>query len=337
MIVADRPEATDATLTPPSSEAPASARADAAPADSGAAGAFPPLPHPHDATGAPRRIGVEIEFTGLTERRAAGLLAAAYGGQVEEEDPFAFHLTGSVLGRISVERDMRHIHPHRRHRHPAPWLRPPASTLVGALVGGLVPRELVTQPLLPESLPVLDSAVARLRAAGAKGEGATLAGSLGLHFNIAPPDLSADTLLAFLRAYLLLEEELRAAIFTTPLLRWHAPEPFAPAYRRHVLAPDYAPDMEAFARDYLDANPTRKRGLDLLPVLLDRLGERVAGRITDKVTARPVLHYRLPVAHIGRTGWGLGADWGRWLVVERLAADPQRLATLAAERLDAPR
>lgn len=336
MIVAETREATDANLKPPTSEALDRARADAMPADSGTASPFAALPQPHDAIGSPRRIGVEIEFTGLSERRAAGLLASIYGGQVEEEDPYAFHVTGSALGRLSVERDMRHIHPHRRHRHPAPWLRPPASTLVGALVGGVVPRELVTEPLLPEALPILDGAVARLRAAGAAGDGATLAGSLGLHFNIAPPDLSVGTLLSFLRAYVLLEDALRAAIFTTPLLRWHAPEPFPTAYRRHVLAPDYAPDLESFAGDYLDANPTRKRGLDLLPLLLDRLGERVGRRISDKVTARPVLHYRLPVAHMGRAGWGLTAEWERWLAVERLATDPERLAAQAAERLAAP-
>ncbi|MBS9477177.1 amidoligase family protein [Ancylobacter radicis] len=288
--------------------------------------AFSPLPCPDDATGQPRRVGVEVEFTGLSERRAAGVLAGHLGGRVEEEDPFAFHLVGSALGRISIERDLRHIHPHRPYRHPAPWLRPPVSTLVGACLGAIVPREMVTEPLPREALPQVDAVLDALRTAGARGDGATLAGSLGLHLNIAPPDHRVETLLALLRAYLLREEALRADILRGALVRFHAPEPFPAAYRRQVLDPSYAPDLGGLCEDYLAANPTRKRGLDLLPLFLELLGDRVAPRITDKVKPRPVLHYRLPVAHVGVAGWSLAADWNRWVAVERLAGDAPALA-----------
>lgn len=295
--------------------------------------AFDALPRPLDSAGRPRRVGIEVEFTGLSERRAAGVLAAHLGGRVEEEDPFAFHLLDSALGRISVERDLRHIHPHRPYRHPAPWLRPPASTLVAVSLGPIIPRELVTEPLPPEDLPSVDAALARLQAAGAGGDRATLAGSLGLHLNIVPPDPAPATILALLRAYLLLEDELRGEILQSGLARLYAPEPFPAAYRRHVLDPAYAPDLPTLCDDYLAANPTRKRGLDMLPLFLELLGERVAGRITDKVKPRPVLHYRLPVARLGVPGWSLAGDWNRWVRVERLAADPEALAARTARAL----
>jgi len=259
-------------------------------------------------------------------------LAGALGGQVEEEDPHAFHLVGSTLGRLCIERDLRHIHPRRTAGHPAPWLRPPASTWVGALVGGLVPRELVTEPLEPTRFGEVDRAVALLRAAGARGAGVTAFGSLGLHFNVQPASLAPEALLATLKAYLVLEDWLRGRTLRSRALRVFGPPPFPAAYRAQVLAPDYWPDLPMLADDYLAANPTRRRGLDLLPLLLEMLGARIAGRIVDKVKPRAVLHYRLPVAYAGQPGWSLAGDWDGWIEVERLAADGERLARLAARR-----
>ena len=63
--------------------------------------------------GRPRLVGVEIEFTRLSEHKAAGCLRALLGGTVEEEDPHAFQLRGSRLGDIGIELDMRHVHPGR--------------------------------------------------------------------------------------------------------------------------------------------------------------------------------------------------------------------------------
>ena len=108
------------------------------------------------------------------------------------------------------------------------------------------------------------------------------------------------------------------------------PAPYPAGYVRRVVAPDYRPDLARLADDYLAANPTRDRGLDLLPVLLHLDGARVWARLPrEKVGARPVLHYRLPRAHVGEPGWGIGPDWDRWAAVERLAADRGRLAALA--------
>lgn len=291
---------------------------------------FAPLPQPLDAAGRVRRVGIEVEFTGLSERQAVAVLANHLGGQVEEEDPFAFHLLGSRLGRISVERDLRHIHPNRPYRHPAPWLRPPFSTWAAACLGGIIPRELVTEPLAPDDFPAVDAALGALHRARAGGDGATLAGSLGLHLNIVPADPAPATILGLLRAYLVLEDDLRRSILRSPLERFHAPEPFPAAYRRLVLDPAYRPDLHGLCDDYLASNPTRKRGLDLLPLFLELLGDRVAGRITDKVKPRPVLHYRLPVARLGVASWSLAEDWNRWVEVERLATDEKALAARAA-------
>ena len=291
--------------------------------------AFLPLPVPLTLGGQPRRVGVEVEFTRLSERRAAEILMREAGGTLREEDPHAFHVVGSRLGDLCVELDMRHAHPHR-DGHPMPRLRPHAR-LIGAALRPFVPRELVTGPLLPADLGQIDALVHALREEGAAGDGATVLGSLGLHFNIVPASLEPSALLAVLRAFLVSESQLRAQGLAG-LSRLHAPPLYPQDYVDKVLGPGYRPDLEALCDDYVGANPTRQRSLDLLPLFLELFPERVAPRISGKVKPRAVLHYRLPVARVGRPGWSLAEDWNRWVEVERLAADPSRLAAAVARR-----
>ena len=61
-----------------------------------------------------RRVGVEIKFARLSARQAAKALAMELGGTVIKEDHHAFVVQGTRLGDITVELDLRHIHPQRR-------------------------------------------------------------------------------------------------------------------------------------------------------------------------------------------------------------------------------
>ena len=143
-------------------------------------------------------------------------------------------------------------------------------------------------------------------------------------------DLTVGTILAHLRAFMLLDPWLRATSFATRIQRVAAPPDFPDDYTRLVLSPDYRPDLAGFADDYLAANPSRDRALDLLPLLLHLDAQRVRRLLPrEKISARAVFHYRLPQAHVGDEGWSIAADWNRWVAVERLAADPERLAELS--------
>jgi hypothetical protein len=290
-----------------------------------------------DPRGATRRVGVEVEFTGLGARAAALALAAGLGGaEVEEEDPHAFRVRGTRLGDLAVELDLRHAHP-RAHADTLPLrLGLRAAAWLGSALGPFVPRELVTAPLPAARLAEVDGAVDVLRRAGARGRGTTWLGSLGLHLNVDPPGLDAGTLAASLKAFLLLEPRLRReAVGDAP--RWRPaflPAPFPAGYVRLVVAPGYRPDLAGLASDYLAANPTRDRALDLLPVLLHLDPARVRALLPrEKIGARPALHYRLPRARVGEPGWGVAPAWNGWAAVERLAGDPDRLAALARARL----
>src|SRR3954463_16744587 len=94
--------------------------------------------------------------------------------------------------------------------------------------------------------------------------------------------------------------------------------------------------MARFTDDYLTHNPTRNRPLDMLPLLafnVPGLMER-PGLAGQKVRPRPTFHYRLPDSSIDEDGWSIAEEWGRWVLVERLADDPTLAARFAREYLN---
>jgi len=290
--------------------------------------AFQPLPDP-----VPERlVGVEAEFMGPSARRAARALAAGVGGEVVAEDAHAFAVRGSELGGdLAVELDLRYAHPQRHGMTLPVRIGPKAAAGLGWLVSGAVPRELIVPPLPAERLGEVDRILGLLRAAGAHGRGATLFGSLGLHFNIDAPAADPGRITAVMLAFGLMESRLRREIADGQRrLERHLPPPYPPDFLHRIAAPGYRPDQAGLIDDYLAANPTRDRGLDLLPLLLSLDPARVRAKLPyEKIAARPVFHYRLPQAHPGEAGWSIAPDWNRWVAVERLAADGERLAATA--------
>jgi hypothetical protein len=195
------------------------------------------------------------------------------------------------------------------------------------LVAPFVPRELVTAPIPIARLGEVDEAVASLRSAGASGRGAVALDSLSLHFNIDPPSLDARTITAFLKAFLSAEVRLRQeTVGGSMRLALVLPPDYPQDYRERVLAPDYWPDLKTLTADYLKSNPTRKRALDLLPLLAHLNEKQVRGALPhEKIGPRPVFHFRLPQAHVGDPDWGILRDWERWVSVENLALEQRAL------------
>jgi hypothetical protein len=274
------------------------------------------------ADGMARRAGVEVEFLGPNARAAAAALARDLGGTIEFEDPHAFSILGTRLGDLAVEMDLRHVHS-ARHPDLSFRLGPRGSALLGSLASPLIPRELVTAPIPFDLLPGVDDALASLRSVGARGSGALFLASLGLHFNIDPPSLDPITLMAFLKAFLVLSDALRRRTARgSPRLLFALPPDYPQAYKERVLAPDYWPSLPDLTADYLAANPTRKRALDLLPVLAYLREEQVRSALPkEKIGRRPAFHYRLPHAHLSEPGWSILPDWSGWLAVEQVAAE----------------
>ncbi|MGQ9368757.1 amidoligase family protein [Azospirillum sp. ST 5-10] len=284
--------------------------------------------------GSPRRVGVELEFADLDAPAAARLVRALYGGTIETEDPHRCRVRGTRLGDFTVELDMQAAHKKPELPDVAPdkldtvldRLRP----LWGSIGSLVMPFEIAAPPIPIERLAELDRLVAALRDAGASGTEASPLFAFGLHFNPEVADTGADYVLDHLKAFLLLGPWLRAAIRVDPTRRLTGyvasfPVPFA----AQVVDPAYRPDLPTLIADYLDANPSRNRELDLLPLFAHLAPEVLAARVDDPhVRARPTFHYRLPNARIGDTAWSLAAEWNRWVAVEELAADRERLDRL---------
>ncbi|MGF9758727.1 amidoligase family protein [Microvirga sp. 0TCS3.31] len=274
------------------------------------------------ADGSVRRVGVEVEFLGPSVRAAAGALARDLGGFVEPEDPHAIKVRGTRIGDLSVELDLRHIHP-ARHPDLDVGLGRRGAAVLGALVSPVVPRELITAPIPAAQLGEVDKALASLRSVGARGRGVIFLNSLSLHFNIDPPSLDARTLTAFLKAFLVVSDDLRRQTARGSLrFALALPPDYPKSYKERVLAPDYWPSLPDFTADYLAANPTRQRALDLLPVLTYLNEAQVRQALPrEKIGPRPVFHYRLPHAYLSDPDWSILPDWYGWLKVERLAAE----------------
>jgi hypothetical protein len=294
--------------------------------------ALPPILH--NGEGRVRTVGVEVEFVGPSAEKTVQALREALGGDITEEDPHAFALKGSAIGDLSVELDSRILHPSKHGEAKGGVLQKLASWF-GFAASYLVPCELVTAPTPVDRLHELNRILTVLRELGAKGTQDAPFYAFGLHFNPEIPRQDAATVVAFMKSFVLLNSWLRREVApdTTRDLLGFA-DPFPPDYIRKVVSSDYWPDIPAFIDDYLEANPTRNRDLDMLPLLHHLDAKRVRAALpNEKINGRPTFHYRLPDARVSDPGWSMAPDWNRWVAVERLAADRDKLDAVGSTYL----
>lgn len=297
-------------------------------------------PCPLNAAGDIRSVGLEVELGGLSLERALEVVQGSVGGTVEIRS----RTEGSVQspwGRFKVEydhsmlRDRSYLKPLERLGLMDADSADAVEDSVLRVAAEIVPIEIVSPPLRWDRLGELDPLWSALRQAGAEDTHDSPLYAFGLHLNPETPSTDSATLLAFMRAFLLLEDWLASAS-RVALTRRISPfiRPFPEEYRRLILQPDY--DERAFVDDYLTFSPTRNRPLDMAPLLLHVFGPRILERVEEAplVKPRPTFHYRMPNSEIAAPGWTPARDWNRWLVVEQLAHQRAQLEQLAREYLD---
>ena len=288
---------------------------------------FAPLPRMRTADGHDRRVGVEIEFAGLTEKETAQLAADRLGGKVEREGGHRLVVSGTELGKIEVELDTAL----------KDWGGNPLVDAGLDAARGLIPVEIVTEPLDWPGLGRLDTFREALREAGAIGtyNGALL--GFGVHFNIAVvgerDPYTARTILAFG----LLEDWLRSRSpidATRRLMPFVEPWPSTFVERLSKDAP--APSMDTIRKAYAEHCDSRNYALDLLPLFksADPAGFETLFSDQTNTKGRPAFHYRLPDSRIDEEDWTLAREWERWCSVENLADRPDLLADLASDYRD---
>lgn len=291
-------------------------------------------PEPRTPAGDLRRVGVEIEFAGLDVPDAARLVGDLFGGDIEDAGANRRRVTGTGWGDFTVELDAQILQDGPDGKDAVAKPDGAALEALGKTVAGIVPVEIVAPPIPWPELGRLADLTDGLRAAGGRGTADNPLYGFGLHLNPEVAHEDADYILAMLRAYMVLSEGLREEIGVDPTRRLLPYiEDFPDVYVAQVLDPDYRPGQAALIADYIAANPTRNRALDMLPLFRHLDEEAVTSRLDDAslVKARPTFHYRLPDCDLSDPDWSPVTEWNRWVEVEELAADGGRLAAIAAE------
>lgn len=294
-----------------------------------------PPPWETTASGDLRRVGVEIEMIGPSVEDIARVVAGAVGGELRPISRDEIEVETSEGAPWRVELDQEFLKRRSREQEDADEPADPSwsvsewvEELVRAGAAAIVPVEVVSPPIPFPKLAGVQELITALREQGARGTRSALAYAFGMQLNLEMPRLDASTVLAYLRSFSCLYEWLvreSRVDLTRRLTRYAAS--FPTDYVRRIIDPAYSPTIEQLIDDYLESNATRNRALDLLPLFTELDEERVRRVVEDpRVKSRPALHYRLPNSEIDDPAWGVHLAWDDWLEVERLAADPDRLA-----------
>lgn len=276
-----------------------------------------------------RRVGFEIEFTGLTIGNVIQILKDVFGGELDRKSAVEYILQTPEYGKFKVELDWEFL----------------KSTALDAKINddghewvdflhqialSVVPVEIVSPPFPLDKLEQLDKLIPALRNAGAKGTDDSVVAAFGVHINPELPSLDVQTVHRYLQAFGLLQwwlneaHDVNLARKISPYIQLYSEE-----YVELLLDKTYQ-DMSDLIDDYLVHNPSRNRALDMLPLFAFIDQQRVHNTVSDsKVNQRPTFHYRLPDCLIENTHWSFATSWNIWHLVEVLAADPTELDFLS--------
>ncbi|WP_299200585.1 amidoligase family protein [uncultured Amphritea sp.] len=286
-----------------------------------------------NAEGAERRVGFELEFSGLTLQQTSDIVKKTLGATLQSATAAEHKLHAQGLGDFNIELDWNYL---KQKAATAGEENRELLDLISDAASLLVPIEVVCPPIPLSRLSALDQLVTALRNAGAIGTEESIIAAYGVHINAEIPRLDAANLYAYLRAFSLLQwwlveaHEVNTSRKISPYIDLY-PEKYV---IKLISGPP--PDMDTLFSDYLKHNGSRNRALDLLPLLAVIDENKVRSRVDDpKINARPTFHYRLPNCNIEHPDWSLALSWNTWWIIEQLAASPELLDKLSRAFLEA--
>lgn len=281
-----------------------------------------------------RRVGVEVEISGLSYEKLVALTARLLDGEARQTSRYVSSVT-TPLGEFLIELDSDPIKEmdlkDQRLPESIRELGGHAMDIIDAAAERIVPLEIVSPPIPFTRLEAIETLCNELREAGALGSREAIVYAFGLQLNPELPDLKPATLVNYFRAFATLYDWLKSRHqldlsrkFTSYI------EPWDSDYIDLLLKDDYEPDQRQLMEDYLRTNPTRNRALDLLPLFSYLDDELLRKHVEDRrIKSRPTLHYRLPDCDIDNPEWHFSTVWNDWVVLEQLVANAADLKELA--------
>ncbi|MDO6823660.1 amidoligase family protein [Marinobacter sp. 1_MG-2023] len=285
--------------------------------------------------GKERRVGVEIELSGLGYEQLVSIVAELLDGTPTLESRYVSKLQTS-MGDFIIELDSEQVKEFDLTDDRVPEvlreLGGQAMEVIDAAAERIVPLEIVSPPLPFSEIQQIEYLVKELREAGALGSREAIYFAFGLQLNPELPDLTPATLIRYFQAFAVLYDWLKAH-HQLDISRKFTPyiEPWSSRYTDLLVTEGYSPDQHQMMVDYLESNPTRNRALDLLPLFAHLDKPLLDQYVKDpRIKSRPTLHYRLPDCDIDNPEWNFSSVWNDWVVVEQIANNADDLAELRA-------
>ncbi|MEC8066660.1 MAG: amidoligase family protein [Pseudomonadota bacterium] len=287
-----------------------------------------------------RKLGLEYEYSDLPLDETCKLIQNLFGGEISCINNSVYEVEGTKLGTFKVELDALPVQKlseqnkkiqTKSKQSLVEEFQVKAGAGVEEFSTFFTPFEIVTPPIEMTDLEQMKKLEDALREHNAAGTKSSFKYAFGLHLNPEVYDDSAQSIVAHLQSFLMLEPWLiknHNIDFSRKLTSFI--DPFPKKYIKHVLREDYQPNMDQLIDDYHAQNPTRNRSLDLTPLLCFINEERVRNLYgeKEKINKRPTFHYRLPNCEIGQKNWSFKHELELWLKVENLAHNQKCLKQL---------
>ncbi len=310
---------------------------------------FKQPPQVYNHQGKIRTVGFELEYSNLGIEESINIIQDLYGGEIQQEARFKRHVINTSLGDFTVEFDLTLLTEKGYRKLLDPFnirleevklgsgtLEEEVETVLESIVGKIFPYEIACPPVPVTELNKLEPLRDALFRNRAEGTQAFITNAFGTHINVETPDLDCETLLRYLKSFLLLYPWLIEK-GKTDFARKVSPfiDPYPGIYIKKILDKNYAPDLDKFITDYHLCNPDRNRPLDMYPLFASLRKELVETfRDLGKVKPRNTFHYRLPNSSIAEPGWTLAQEWNLWCEIEKLANNKEKLQQLSAGYLN---
>lgn len=293
---------------------------------------MPPLLYNED--GSLRKAGLEIEFGAVELDECAKIIQTLFGGEIIRESSFVQEVKNTQMGDFHLKMDSR-ILTEKPYETILDAIgieanKPGMENFVENIASVVVPYEIGTPPIPITDVAVFEKLRMALQQSHAKGTRKSILSAYATHVNIDIPSEKAESLLAYVRAFLLLYPQIYQELkvyFTRKISTFI--HPFPDEYINLIFKADYHPTLEQFIEDYHTFNPHRNRPLDMYPVFACLMPDLIATyKDLGNVKPRRTFHYRLPNSEVDNANWTLAEVWNTWIYVEILASKPDEIKSL---------